>query len=106
MARTWPALLVGLLIAFVPASAHAALYCVAEPSCVGGTNVGSDASALATALSTAQGTSVADEVDIGPGTFSTAGGFSYSTGTASNTLTLKGAGIGQTIIGSSTTGTA
>src|SRR6266540_3864866 len=91
------AVLAGALFA-VPASA--ATYCVNQPDCVtaGGTDVGSDGAALASAQSNAG----ADRVEIGPGSYSNAGGWAY-TGAAGNPIDIVGAGSDQTTLTNTTT---
>jgi hypothetical protein len=87
------------------APAGANTYCVNTPSCVsaGGVDSGSDGAALAAALSTAQANAGADRVEIGPGSYSNAGGFAY-TGTALNPIDIVGAGNDQTTLTNPTTG--
>src|SRR5262245_45300885 len=86
-----------LLFAALPASASALSYCVSKPSCVssGGVNEGSD---LQGALDDAALTTVADRVEIGPGTFHSDGseGFYYSGAGATNSIRIVGAGVAKT----------
>jgi hypothetical protein len=90
----------------VAAPAGASTYCVNTPSCVvaGGTDKGNDATALASALSTAQATAGKDRVEVGAGSYARAGGFTY-TGGAGNELDLVGAGHAQSTVTSTTSGT-
>src|SRR5881409_1662491 len=94
-------LLISLTVALaisLAAPAGASTFCVNSPSCVsnGGSDEGSDATALASALTKAQGAAGPDRVEVGAGSYARAGGFAY-TGAASNTLDLAGAGSGQTV---------
>jgi hypothetical protein len=88
------------------APAGANTYCVNTPSCVsaGGVDSGSDGAALAAALSTAQANAGADRVEIGPGSYSNAGGFAYN-GQATNPIEIVGAGSDKTMLTNTTTGT-
>jgi hypothetical protein len=94
-----------LASAALAAPAGASTYCVNTPSCVsaGGVDSGSDGAALAAALSTAQANAGADRVEIGPGSYSNAGGWAY-TGNALNPVEIVGAGSDQTTLTNTTTG--
>jgi hypothetical protein len=87
-----------------PAAASAVVYCVDNPSCPGG---GVSQATLQGALDTAEAsTTVADEIRLGPGTFTDPDGvsFAYDGGAdAANDITIRGAGPGQTILTQSQT---
>jgi hypothetical protein len=91
--------------AALAAPAGASTYCVNTPSCVsaGGVDSGSDGAALAAALSTAQANAGADRVEIGPGSYTNAGGWAY-TGAVGNPIEIVGAGSDQTTLTNTTTG--
>jgi hypothetical protein len=103
--RTLIPLLAVLAAALFAVPSSAATYCVNKPECVtaGGTDVGSDGAALSSALSTAQANNGADRVEIGPGSYTRAGGWAY-TGAAGNPIDIVGAGSGQTTLTNTTTG--
>ena len=91
------AALVGALA--VPSLAAGTVYCVNEPACVsaGGTNEGTDAKAIQSALEAAEAhknVGGPDKVLIGPGTYNRAEGFSY----AGEAVVIKGAGAGATTL--------
>ena len=77
----------------LPALASANLYCVNEPSCVGGAEEGTEGVALQKALTNAEG-HAGSTVLIGPGTYTRAKGFAYSGPAA----TIRGAGVGVTVL--------
>jgi hypothetical protein len=79
----------------LPALASANLYCVNEPACVkaGGTAEGSEGVGLQKALTSAEG-HAGSTVEIGPGTYTRAKGFTYS----GVPVTIQGAGAGSTIL--------
>jgi hypothetical protein len=98
--------LAAVLAVGVAAPAGASTYCVNDPSCIaaGGTDKGNDATALASALATAQALGGRDRVEVGAGSYARAGGFTY-TGGAGNELDLVGAGHAQSVVTNTTTGT-
>jgi hypothetical protein len=99
------ALIPVLVTLALAAPAGATTYCVNSPACVasGGTDKGADAAALDSALTTAQGAPGKDRVEVGPGAYARAGGFSYSGG-LNNPLELVGAGGSATTLTNTTTG--
>jgi hypothetical protein len=64
-----------LALLLVPAAAGATTYCVSKPACV--TAGGTSEPDLQTALTTAAGSPGRDRVELGPGIYSRAAGFSY-----------------------------
>jgi hypothetical protein len=86
---------VALVALALPALASANLYCVNEPACVkaGGTNEGTEETALHGALANAEAHS-GSTVVIGAGTYTRAKGFEYS----GVPVTIRGAGSGSTIL--------
>src|SRR4051794_20299303 len=84
------------------ASAEAAstTYCVQKPSCVGIDKVGVQA-----ALSAADGTPDSDRIEVGPGTFVDSNPYHYA-GSATNTVTIVGAGADATRLVTSRLGPA
>jgi hypothetical protein len=91
-------LAVGLSIV---SAAQASVYCVNEAACVaaGGTPEGTEGKAVKQALAAAESNpnvgAVADEVVIGPGTYSLPEGFAY---TSAEAVILRGAGAGSTVL--------
>jgi hypothetical protein len=79
----------------IPAAAAAERYCVNEPACVsaGGEDVGSEGTALQTALTAAE-THAGSSVAIGAGAYSLAKGFHH----AGDAVTIQGAGAGSTTL--------
>lgn len=76
------------------AGAEAASYCVTDPDCV---SSGGTATTLSAALSAAGSSPAADTIRIGATSLS--GDFSYAPGIAdAGTLTIRGAGVDQTIV--------
>jgi len=94
-ARLW-FVVVMLAALAAPAAASANLYCVNEPACVkaGGSSEGSEGIGLQKALTSAEG-HAGSTVEIGPGTYSRAKGFVYS---SSALVTIRGAGAGTTVL--------
>lgn len=86
----------GALVAAAPAMAAPTTYCVAKQSCedAGGLHEPT----LESALSDAGAGSGTDRIEMGPGEFHRAGGWSFNTASAQNAVHIVGAGAGQTVL--------
>jgi hypothetical protein len=89
----------GLWAGSVPASAFSITYCVQKPACAG-----TDKTDLQEALNAAKAAPGPDRIELGQGTFSSAGGYAYSDA-GTNTVEIVGEGAGVTRLVNTMSGT-